>query len=165
LRVPGGADLSRKQIDELAAHAAKYGAKGLAWLKVEDVAAGLDGVKSPVAKFLDAEALTGILSATAAESGDLLLFGAGGFTVVSEFMGAVRLKVGKDRGLVADGWKPLWVTDFPMFEYDTDEQRFVALHHPFTAPKTDDIAALKADAKHAVSRGYDMVLNGAEIGG
>ena len=165
LCVPGGAELSRKQIDELAAHAAKYGAKGLAWLKVEDADAGLDGVKSPVAKFLDGEALAGILAATGAASGDLLLFGAGGFTVVSEFMGAVRLKVGKDRGLVADGWKPLWVTDFPMFEYDADEQRFVALHHPFTAPKADDIAALKADAKHAVSRGYDMVLNGAEIGG
>ncbi len=165
LRVPGGAGLSRKQIDELATHAAKHGAKGLAWMKVNDPAAGRDGVNSPVAKFLDAAALEGILAMTGAQANDLLLFGAGEWVAVSTFMGALRLKVGKDRGLVEDGWKPLWVTDFPMFEYDADQQRFVALHHPFTAPKTDDIAALRADAKHAVSRGYDMVLNGAEIGG
>lgn len=165
LRVPGGAELSRKQIDELAAHATKYGAKGLAWMKVEDPAAGLDGVKSPIAKFLDASAFEGIREASGAEAGDLLLFGAGEWVKVSEFMGALRLKVGRDRGLLEDTWKPLWVTDFPMFEFDQEEQRFVALHHPFTAPKADDIAALEADAAHAVSRGYDMVLNGAEIGG
>lgn len=165
LCVPGGAELSRKQIDELAAHAARYGARGLAWMKVVDPAAGLDGIKSPVAKFLDAAALDGIIEATAAQAGDLLLFGAGEWGTVSEFMGALRLKAGRDRGLVGEGWKPLWITDFPMFEYDKEAQRFVALHHPFTAPRTDDPAALEADARDAVSRGYDMVLNGAEIGG
>jgi aspartyl-tRNA synthetase len=165
LRVPGGAELSRKQIDELAAHAAKHGAKGLAWMKVDDAAAGLEGVSSPVAKFLDEAALSGILEATQAADGDLLLFGAGPWGTVSEFMGALRLKVGKDRGRVENSWKPLWVTDFPMFEHDAEAGRFVALHHPFTAPAVDDPAQLVADPHHAVSRGYDMVLNGAEIGG
>ncbi len=165
LRVPGGAELSRKQIDDLAAHAAKHGAKGLAWLKVDKRAAGLEGVSSPIAKFLDTAALTAILDLTAATDGDLLLFGAGDWGTVSNFMGALRLKVGKDRGLVENSWKPLWVTDFPMFEHDTEAGRFVALHHPFTAPKVDDVASLRADPHDAVSRGYDMVLNGAEIGG
>ncbi|HET7268143.1 MAG TPA: aspartate--tRNA ligase [Oleiagrimonas sp.] len=165
LRVPGGAELSRKQIDELAAHAAKYGAKGLAWIKVNDPAAGREGISSPVAKFLDDAALVGVLETTAAEAGDLLLFGAGPWLTVSEFMGALRLKVGKDRDLIGEGWRPLWVTDFPMFEFDDEAQRFVALHHPFTAPKVDDIAELKASARTALSRGYDLVLNGSEIGG
>jgi aspartyl-tRNA synthetase len=165
LRVPGGAELSRKQLDELAAHAAKFGAKGLAWLKVVDAAKGLEGVNSPVAKFLDTATLAAILQKTGAQNGDALLFGAGQWKTVSDFMGALRLKVARDLGLVTAGWKPLWVTDFPMFEYDEAEQRYVALHHPFTAPKVDDVAALKADPAHAVSRGYDMVLNGAEIGG
>jgi aspartyl-tRNA synthetase len=165
LRVPGGADLSRKQLDDYAAHAAKFGAKGLAWLKVTGAAKGLDGVNSPIAKFLDQATLATILQKTAAQDGDALLFGAGKWKTVSEFMGALRLKVARDRGLVGEGWKPLWVTDFPMFEYDEAERRYVALHHPFTAPKVDDAAALADDPVHAVSRGYDMVLNGAEIGG
>ncbi|HJR12407.1 MAG TPA: aspartate--tRNA ligase [Rhodanobacteraceae bacterium] len=165
LRVPGGADLSRKQIDDLAAHAAKFGAKGLAWLKVQDASKGLQGVNSPIAKFLDEATLARMLQKTCAQDGDALLFGAGKWKTVSEFMGALRLKVARDRGLVGEAWKPLWVTDFPMFEYDEGEQRYVALHHPFTAPKVDDAAALSADPAHAVSRGYDMVLNGAEIGG
>jgi aspartyl-tRNA synthetase len=165
LRVPGGGELSRKQLDDYAAHAAKFGAKGLAWLKVTDVAKGLEGVQSPVAKFLDEATLATILQRTQAQDGDALLFGAGGWKTVSDFMGALRVKVARDRGLVGEGWKPLWVTDFPMFEYDEGEQRHVALHHPFTAPKVDDAAALAADPAHAVSRGYDMVLNGAEIGG
>ncbi|MDE1894444.1 MAG: aspartate--tRNA ligase [Xanthomonadaceae bacterium] len=165
LRVPGGGTLSRKDIDGLAAHAARYGAKGLAWLKVEDLAKGREGINSPVAKFLDDAALAGVLGATGAQSGDIVFFGAGAWKTVTDFMGALRLKVGKDRGLVEDGWKPLWVTDFPMFEYDAEAQRFVALHHPFTAPKVDDAAQLRADPHNAVSRGYDMVLNGNEIGG
>ena len=165
LRVPGGADLSRKQIDDLAAHAAKFGAKGLAWLKVQDASKGLQGVNSPIAKFLDEATLARMLQKTCAQDGDALLFGAGKWKTVSEFMGALRLKVARDRGVVGEAWKPLWVTDFPMFEYDEGEQRYVALHHPFTAPKVDDAAALSADPAHAVSRGYDMVLNGAEIGG
>ena len=165
LRVPGGAELSRKQVDDLAAYAAKYGAKGLAWMKVEDLAKGREGINSPVAKFLDDTALSKVLALTGAQAGDLLLFGAGKWKTVSDFMGALRLKIARDRGLVEGGWKPLWVTDFPMFEYDESEKRFVALHHPFTAPAVDDVEDLRARAATAVSRGYDMVLNGSEIGG
>ena len=165
LRVPGGAALSRKEIDGLTEHVAKYGAKGLAWIKVEDLAKGREGINSPVAKFLDDAALDAVLKATGAQSGDIVFVGAGKWKAVTDFMGALRLKVGKDRGLVEDGWRPLWVTDFPMFEYDEQEQRYVALHHPFTAPKIDDIADLRSHAATAVSRGYDMVLNGNEIGG
>ncbi len=165
LRVPGGAGLTRKQIDELGLHATKYGAKGLAWIRVDDRAKGREGLNSPIAKFLDDATLSGLLDAVGADSGDLVLFGAGAYKTVSDFMGALRLKIGRDRGLVENAWKPLWVVDFPMFEYDAEAQRYVALHHPFTAPKVDDVADLKANAKIAVSRGYDMVLNGNEIGG
>ena len=161
LRIPGGAKLSRKQIDEYAAHAGKYGAKGLAYAKI-----GEDGaVNSPVAKFFDEAAFQALLEATGAGNGDLVFFGAGAYGTVSDFMGAVRLKAGKDFDLVEDGWKPLWVTDFPMFEYDDEAGRYVALHHPFTAPAVDSIEDLRANAATAVSRGYDMVLNGNEIGG
>jgi len=165
LRVPGGATFTRKEIDQLTEYVAKYGAKGLAWLRVDDLSKGREGINSPVAKFLDDKALEGVLKLTGAESGDMVFFGAGSWKAVTDFMGALRLKVGKDRGMVENTWKPLWVTDFPMFEYDEEEKRFVALHHPFTAPKVDDIADLRANAANAVSRGYDMVLNGAEIGG
>jgi len=165
LRVPGGSTLSRKEIDGLTEYVARYGAKGLAWLKVEDLAKGREGINSPVAKFLDDAALDAVLKATEAQSGDIVFVGAGKWKAVTDFMGALRLKVGRDRGLVEDAWRPLWVTDFPMFEYDEEEQRHVALHHPFTAPKIDDIADLKSHAATAVSRGYDMVLNGNEIGG
>ena len=165
LRVPGGATMTRKDIDQLTEHAAKYGAKGLAWLRVEDKSKGREGIASPVAKFLDDAALASLFELTGADTGDMVLFGAGSWKTVTDFMGQVRLKVGRDRGLVTEGWKPLWVTDFPMFEYDAEEQRFVALHHPFTAPKVDDIGDLRANAATAVSRGYDMVLNGNEIGG
>ncbi|HWX65455.1 MAG TPA: aspartate--tRNA ligase [Rhodanobacter sp.] len=165
LRVPGGSTLSRKDIDGLTEYVSRYGAKGLAWLKVEDQAKGRDGINSPVAKFLDDAALDGVLKATGAQTGDIVFVGAGSWKIVTDFMGALRLKAGKDRGLVENSWKPLWVTDFPMFEYDDEAQRFVALHHPFTAPKVDDAAQLRADPHNAVSRGYDMVLNGNEIGG
>ncbi|WP_285403564.1 aspartate--tRNA ligase [Luteibacter sp. ME-Dv--P-043b] len=165
LRVPGAADLSRKDIDGLTEYAARYGAKGLAWLKVDDLAKGREGINSPVAKFLDDEALAQVLALTGAANGDIVFFGAGAWKTVTDFMGALRIKLGRDRGLVEDSWKPLWVTDFPMFEYDEEEKRFVALHHPFTAPKVDDIADLREHAATAVSRGYDMVLNGNEIGG
>ena len=165
LRVPGGATFTRKDIDGLTEYVSKYGAKGLAWLRVDDLSKGREGINSPVAKFLDDKALEGVLKLTGAETGDMVFFGAGTWKAVTDFMGALRLKVGKDRGMVENSWKPLWVTDFPMLEYDEEEKRFVALHHPFTAPKVDDIADLRANAANAVSRGYDMVLNGAEIGG
>jgi len=165
LRVPAGADLSRKQIDDLTAFAARYGAKGLAWMKVNATAQGAAGVQSPVAKFLDDACVDAIGARCGAQVGDLLLFGAGSSSVVAAFMGALRLKVGQDRGLVEPGWKPLWVVDFPMFEYDADEGRYYALHHPFTAPAVASSEALKADPAGAVSRGYDLVLNGSEIGG
>ncbi len=165
LCVPGGASLSRKQIDDVGAHAAKYGAKGLAWMKVIDPALGREGINSPIAKFLDDETLNAILQAAGASAGDLILFGAADSSTASAFMGAVRLKLGKDLGLVRDGWAPLWVTDFPMFEWDEEAQRYVALHHPFTAPAVDDVESLRINARTAVSRGYDMVLNGNEVGG
>jgi aspartyl-tRNA synthetase len=161
LRIPGGASLSRKQIDEYAAHAAKYGAKGLAYAKIDEAGA----VNSPVAKFFAEGKFEALLQHVGAGNRDIVFFGAGAYNKVSDFMGAVRLKAGKDFGLVQDGWKPLWVTDFPMFEWDGEEQRYVALHHPFTAPAVDSIEDLRANAKTAVSRGYDMVLNGNEIGG
>ncbi len=165
LRAPGGAAFSRKQIDDLGAHAAKYGAKGVAWMKIEDAAKGRDGIASPIAKFLDDATLAAIVQATGAQSGDAIFFGAANYKTASDFMGALRLKLGKDLDLVEACWKPLWVTDFPMFEWDEEAQRYVALHHPFTAPAVDDEADLRANAKTAVSRGYDMVLNGNEIGG
>lgn len=161
LRIPGGAALSRKQIDEYAAHAAKYGAKGLAYVKLSESGE----VSSPIAKFFSEDAFAALLKHVGAGNGDIVFFGAGGYNKVSDFMGALRLKAGKDFNLIADGWAPLWVTDFPMFEWDEEAQRYVALHHPFTAPAVDDIADLRANARTAVSRGYDMVLNGNEIGG
>jgi aspartyl-tRNA synthetase len=165
LRLPGGSTLTRKEIDQLSEYVTRYGAKGLAWLRIDDLTKGREGINSPVAKFLDDAALDNVLRSTGAQSGDMLFFGAGSWKTVTDFMGALRLKVAKDRGLVEDGWKPLWVTDFPMFEYDDEAQRYVALHHPFTAPKVDDIGDLRVNAATAVSRGYDMVLNGNEIGG
>jgi aspartyl-tRNA synthetase len=161
LRIPGGATLSRKQIDEYAAHAAKFGAKGLAYAKIDENGA----VNSPIQKFFAEDAFKALLDAVGLKNGDIAFFGAGAYKTVSDFMGALRLKAGRDFNLVRDGWKPLWITDFPMFEWDDEEQRYVALHHPFTAPAVDSIDDLRANAKTAVSRGYDMVLNGNEIGG
>jgi aspartyl-tRNA synthetase len=165
LRVPGGADISRKQIDEYTQFVSRYGARGLAWIKVNDAGSGLAGLQSPVAKFLDDKAWQGIASAAGAENGDLLFFGAGDWLTVSTFMGALLVRCGQDRGLTREGWEPLWVTGFPMFEWDEDSGRFMAMHHPFTAPLQGDPAALVGDPANALSKGYDMVLNGAEIGG
>uniref|UniRef100_UPI003F84BDB2 amino acid--tRNA ligase-related protein n=1 Tax=Pseudoxanthomonas winnipegensis TaxID=2480810 RepID=UPI003F84BDB2 len=161
LRIPGGATLSRKQIDEYAAHAAKYGSKGLAYIKIGETGE----ITSPIAKFFAEDKFAALIAHVGAGKGDLVFFGAGAYGKVSDFMGAVRLKAGKDFGLVQEGWRPLWVTDFPMFEWDEEAQRYVALHHPFTAPAVDSIEDLRAQARTAVSRGYDMVLNGNEIGG
>ena len=165
LRVPGGAELSRKQIDGYAAYAGRYGAKGLAWIKVNDVSAGIEGLQSPVAKFLDDAAWQGIAGATGVESGDILLFGAGEWLTVSTFMGQLLVRIGHDRGLAADGWAPLWVNEFPMFEWDDESGRYMAMHHPFTSPVDPDPEALLANPGESLSKGYDMVLNGAEIGG
>ena len=165
LRLPNGAELTRKQIDDLGAYVTRYGAKGLAWIRIDDISKGREGLTSPIVKFLDDTALDGIFKAVGAQNGDLIFFGAGGYKTVSDFMGALRVKVGRDCGLVSNTWQPLWVTDFPMFEFDAAGNRHVALHHPFTAPKIDDVADLKANSMSAVSRGYDMVLNGNEIGG
>jgi len=165
LRVPGGASMPRSQIDDYTAHVARFGAKGLAYIKVNEIAKGRDGLQSPITKFLSDDAVKGILSRTGAVDGDLIFFGADSAKVVSDALGALRLKVGHDLQLVANEWRPLWVTDFPMFEYDPEAKRWAAMHHPFTAPLNDDPAALKADPESAVSKGYDFVLNGSEIGG
>jgi aspartyl-tRNA synthetase len=165
LRLPGGAALPRSVVDEYANFVAIYGAKGLAYVKVNDLDAGKDGLQSPIVKFLSDEALAGVLERTGAENGDLIFFGAGKEQVVNDALGALRVKLGEDHGLVERGWKPLWVTDFPMFGWDDNEQRWNALHHPFTAPKTDDPALLEDAPGLTPSRAYDMVLNGTELGG
>jgi len=161
LRIPGGARLSRKQIDDYAAHAGKFGAKGLAYIKQNEQGQ----ITSPIQKFFDPDGFSTLLATVGMQPGDIVLIGAGASSTVSAFMGALRLKAGQEFDLVEPGWKPLWVTDFPMFEWDEDAGRYVALHHPFTAPAVDDETALRRDAATAVSRGYDLVLNGNEIGG
>jgi aspartyl-tRNA synthetase len=165
LRVPGGGALSRKEIDDYTAFVARYGAKGLAYIKVVERAKGREGLNAPILKFLSDAAIAGILERTGAADGDLIFFGADSAKVVGDALGALRLKVGQDRGLVAEGWRPLWVIDFPMFEWDADEKRWNAMHHPFTSPKDLDPAALRANPGGAIAKAYDMVLNGSEIGG
>jgi aspartyl-tRNA synthetase len=165
LRVPGGADISRRQIDEYSEYVGRYGARGLAWIKVNDADAGLEGLQSPIAKFLDDTAWRGIATATGAESGDILFFGAGEWLTVSTFMGALLVKAGHDRGLAREGWAPLWVNEFPMFEWDEEANRHIAMHHPFTAPVKPGPEDLLANPSEALSKGYDMVLNGVELGG
>ena len=163
IRVPGGASLSRKQIDEYTKFVGIYGAKGLAWVKVNEKANGLDGLQSPILKFLNAEIVSEILARTGAEDGDILLFGADNATVVTEAMGALRLKLGEDFELLEGEWRPLWVVDFPMFE-EADGQLH-ALHHPFTAPRNLTPEQLADAPATALSDAYDMVLNGVELGG
>jgi aspartyl-tRNA synthetase len=165
LCVPGGGALSRKEIDEYTAFVTRYGAKGLAYVKVNQSASGREGLQSPIIKFLSDAALTGILTRCGAADGDLIFFGADSAKVVSDALGALRLKVAQDRSLVAVGFRPLWVVDFPMFEWDADAKRWAAMHHPFTSPQTDDPAQLQSDPGGALARAYDMVLNGSEIGG
>lgn len=165
IRVPGGAELTRKQIDEYTGFVNIYGAKGLAWMKVNDRAAGMEGIQSPVAKFLSEDVINGILERTQAESSDIILFGADKANIVAEALGALRLKLGKDLGLTKEGtWAPLWVVDFPMFEED-DEGNLHAMHHPFTSPLGLTAEELKANPAPAISNAYDMVLNGYEVGG
>jgi len=166
LRVPqGGERLSRKQIDDYGSFVARYGAKGLAYVKVNDAAKGRDGLQSPILKFLPDAAIAGIMERTGAVTGDIVFFGADKARVVNDSLGALRLKLGEDLEMVEGGWRPLWVVDFPMFEWDPDAKRWAAMHHPFTSPVNDDPAALRADPAGALARAYDMVLNGSEIGG
>jgi aspartyl-tRNA synthetase len=165
LRVPGGGALTRKEIDDYTAFVARYGAKGLAYVKVNDVAKGREGLQSPIIKFLSDEAVSGIVSRTQAQDNDLIFFGADSAKVVSDSIGALRLKVGQDLKLVQAGWRPLWIIDFPMFEWDADAKRWVAVHHPFTSPLNEDPVALSANPGAALAKAYDMVLNGSEIGG
>ncbi len=165
LRVPGGASMPRSQIDDCTAYVARYGAKGLAYIKVNERAKGRDGLQSPIIKFLSDAAVGGILERTQAADGDLIFFGADSAKVVSDALGALRLKLGHDLKVIQNDWKPLWVVDFPMFEWDADAKRWVAMHHPFTSPKNDDPAALRAAPGEALAKAYDMVLNGSEIGG
>jgi aspartyl-tRNA synthetase len=165
LRVPGGGAMPRSQIDEYTAYVARYGAKGLAYIKVNEKARGKEGLQSPIVKFLSDDAVKGILERTGAQDNDVIFFGADSAKVVNDAIGALRLKVGTDLKLAQAGWKPLWVVDFPMFDWDPDEKRWVAMHHPFTSPKEDDAAALKAAPDKALAKAYDLVLNGTEIAG
>jgi aspartyl-tRNA synthetase len=164
LKLPKGADLSRKEIDDYTQFVSIYGAKGLAYIKVNDRKAGMEGLQSPILKFIPEAIVEEILTRLQAETGDIIFFGADKAKIVTDALGALRLKLGQDRKLVSPDWKPLWVIDFPMFEYDADEKRWQAIHHPFTAP-SGNLDEVKANPGGALSRAYDMVLNGYEIGG
>ncbi|MBK6615519.1 aspartate--tRNA ligase [Ottowia sp.] len=170
LRVPGGAEMSRGEIDGYTEFVKIYGAKGLAWIKVNDAAAGREGLQSPIVKNLHNAAIAAILERTGAQSGDILFFGADKQKIVNDAIGALRLKIGhgefaRKTGLFEDHWAPLWVVDFPMFEYDEDQLRWNAVHHPFTAPKDGHEDYMDSDPGKCVAKAYDMVLNGWELGG
>ena len=165
LRVPNGAEISRSEIDAYTQFVGIYGAKGLAYIKVNDVAAGRDGLQSPIVKNIGDEALKAILERTGAQNGDIIFFGADRAKVVNDAIGALRIKIGHEKGLASGDWKPLWVVDFPMFEYDDEAKRWVACHHPFTAPKDGHEDYLSTNPGLCIAKAYDMVLNGWEIGG
>ncbi|HCT98627.1 MAG TPA: aspartate--tRNA ligase [Methylococcaceae bacterium] len=164
MRVPRGGELTRKEIDDLTKFVGIYGAKGLAYIKVNDVNAGIDGLQSPIVKFAPEQVWASVLEKTQAQNGDLLFFGADKTHIVNEAMGALRVKLGHDLNLIEGDWKPVWVVDFPMFEWDEKANRFNAIHHPFTAPSCS-VDELKANPATALSRAYDLVLNGTEVGG
>jgi len=163
--VPGGGRLTRSQIDDYTRFVGIYGARGLAYIKVNDLGAGREGLQSPILKFLPDTAVTAIMERSGATTGDLVFFGADKAGVVNEALGALRLKVAEDLGLVNEGWRPVWVVDFPMFEWDDASRRWYALHHPFTAPRNPDMTVLAGEPHRALSRAYDLVLNGTELGG
>ncbi|MEE4379253.1 MAG: aspartate--tRNA ligase [Candidatus Competibacteraceae bacterium] len=166
LCIPGGANkMSRKEIDDCTEFVGRYGAKGLAYIKVNDISRGPEGLQSPIVKFLPPEVLTAVLERTGAANGDVIFFGADTARVVHDSLGALRVHLGHQLGMVNGDWAPLWVVHFPMFEWDEKEKRWNALHHPFTAPREDDPEALKQDPENGLSRAYDLVLNGTEIGG
>ncbi len=165
LRVPGGNSLSRAQIDGYTEFVKQYGAKGLAYIKVNDIAAGRDGLQSPILKFLPDDVLTAVLERSGAATDDVIFFGADSARVVNDALGALRLRIGRDLDMVRPGWEPVWVVDFPLVEWNPDEKRWDALHHPFTAPREADEALLDSDPGKVLSRAYDLVLNGTEVGG
>lgn len=165
LRIPQGADLSRKAIEDYTQYVAIFGAKGLAYIKVTDRQAGVAGLQSPILKFMPEATVEAILQRVGAETGDMIFFAAGKAKTVSESLGALRVKCAHDFKCVNDEWSPLWVVDFPLFEFDEQEKRWQALHHHFTAPKVNEVAQLSANPAASLSRAYDMVLNGCEIGG
>jgi len=165
LCVPEGGSLTRREIDGYTEFVGRYGAKGLAYIKVNDTSIGREGLQSPILKFLPDDVIQALLEHTSAHNGDLIFFGADKASVVNEALGALRVKIGHDRGLVQRAWCPLWVVDFPMFEWDAPSKAWAPLHHPFTAPAVDSAEELRANPKRALSRAYDMVLNGTEIGG
>jgi len=165
LCLPRGNELTRKEIDDYTKYVGIFGAKGLAYIKVNEWAKKREGLQSPILKFLPDEAIEAIMQRTGAGDGDLIFFGADKTRVVNEALGALRVKLGHDRGLVERGWKPLWVIDFPMFEWDEQAKRWVALHHPFTSPKEEHLDLLSTDPGACLSRAYDLVLNGTEVGG
>jgi aspartyl-tRNA synthetase len=164
MRLPNGGDLSRKDIEDLTKFVGIYGAKGLAYIKVNDRDGGIDGLQSPIVKFAPAEVWEKVLAKTGAQTGDLIFFGADKASVVNEAMGALRVKLGHDLNMLEGEWKPVWVVDFPMFEWDDKSQRWAAIHHPFTAPSCS-AEELLANPGAALSRAYDLVLNGTEVGG
>ncbi|MGZ8199219.1 MAG: aspartate--tRNA ligase [Methylosarcina sp.] len=164
MRLPKGGDLSRKDIDELTKFVGIYGAKGLAYIKVNDLSAGIEGLQSPIVKFAPAEVWDSVLAKTGAQNGDLIFFGADKATIVNEAMGALRVKLGHDLNLLEGEWKPVWIVDFPMFDWDEKNRRWNAIHHPFTAPSCS-AEELVANPGAALSRAYDLVLNGTEVGG
>ncbi|OOZ36687.1 aspartate--tRNA ligase [Solemya velesiana gill symbiont] len=165
LRLPQGCELSRKEIDDFTKFVGIYGAKGLAYIKVNDLSKGVEGLQSPILKFLPDDVVMAIMDRTAAEDGDIVFFGAGKASVVNEALGALRVKLGEDRGLMEEGWRPVWIVDFPMFGWDTKTDRWNSLHHPFTSPKEAHLDILESDPENCHSRAYDMVLNGTEVGG
>jgi aspartyl-tRNA synthetase len=165
LRLPRGGELTRKEIDQYTEFVGIYGAKGLAYIKVNDLSRGVAGLQSPILKFLPEDVVAAIMARTQAEDGDLVFFGADKAKVVNESLGALRVRLGHDRALLKHGWAPLWVVDFPLFEWDDDEDRWIPLHHPFTSPKEAHIELLETDPGACHSRAYDMVLNGTEVGG
>jgi aspartyl-tRNA synthetase len=164
MRVPEGGEMSRSVIDELTKFVGIYGAKGLAYIKVNDLATGVEGLQSPIVKFAPDDVWAKVMAKVGAQNGDLVFFGADKTSIVNEAMGALRVKLGLDRNLLTGAWKPLWVVDFPMFAWDERAQRFTAIHHPFTAPSCS-VEDLKANPGEALSRAYDLVLNGTEVGG
>tara|TARA_B100001013_G_scaffold103040_1_gene58532 strand:+ start:773 stop:2548 length:1776 start_codon:yes stop_codon:yes gene_type:complete len=165
LNVPGGSSLTRKEIDDYTTYVSQFGAKGLAYIKVNDVALGREGLQSPILKFLPDDVVKNIIERTKTMSGDLIFFGADKAKIVNDALGSLRNKLGHDLNLLKDKWAPVWIIDFPMFEYNNEEKRWESLHHPFTSPNTDDIESIKKDPGGAISRAYDLVMNGIELGG